>query len=100
MELDNLMESEIVVAVAATAAVLSPRVRNLVRRAAIYGLAGVLMAGDALTSAGRGLARGAQEGATTAALTVQEASDRVKAAAAATADDGSAAAADAEGAPA
>ncbi|MDQ3549326.1 MAG: hypothetical protein M3439_10980 [Chloroflexota bacterium] len=51
MALEEYMESEVVVAVAATAALLSPRVRGLLRRGVVSGLAGVLMARDALTSA-------------------------------------------------
>ncbi len=38
------------VAVATTAAVLSPRVRKVLRCGAVYGLAGVLMASDAVSS--------------------------------------------------
>lgn len=51
MALEEYMESEVVVAVAATAALLSPRVRRVLRRGAVYGLAGVLMARDAVASA-------------------------------------------------
>ncbi|MCW3065151.1 MAG: hypothetical protein JWN32_2323 [Solirubrobacterales bacterium] len=58
MAVDGFMESEVGVAVAATALVFSPRVRGVVRRGAVYGVAGVLKAGDAVTSAGRGVARG------------------------------------------
>ena len=50
MALEEYMESEVVVAVAATAALLSPRVRGVIRRGAVYGLAGVLMARDAIAS--------------------------------------------------
>ena len=51
MALEEYMESEVVVAVAATAALLSPRVRGVLRRGAVYGLAGALMARDAIASA-------------------------------------------------
>lgn len=51
MALEEYMESEVVVAVAATAALLSPRVRGMVRRGVVYGLAGVLMARDTIASA-------------------------------------------------
>jgi hypothetical protein len=60
--LDDLIETEIGVAVAATAAVVSPRARGLLRRGAVYGLAGAMKAGDvvfgAATSAVRGVAAG------------------------------------------
>ena len=48
-------------AVAITAAVFSPRVRQVLHRGAVHGLAGVLIAGDAVTSFARGVGRGLQE---------------------------------------
>ena len=63
MALDDYLESEVAVAVAATAAVLSPRVRRLLRNGAVYGLAGAFIAGDAISSAARGAGRGAQQAA-------------------------------------
>lgn len=51
MAVEDFLESEVAVAVAVTAAVLSPRVRGVMRRGLVYGLAGVLKAGDALSSA-------------------------------------------------
>jgi hypothetical protein len=61
--LDDFVESEVAVAVAATAAVLSPRVRRLARSGAVYGLAGALIAADAVTSTARGFSQGTQQGA-------------------------------------
>lgn len=55
MGLDDFVESEVAVAVAATAAVLSPRVRGLLRRGAVYRVAGALIAGDAVSSVARGV---------------------------------------------
>jgi hypothetical protein len=67
MAFEDLSDStDVAVAVAATAVVLSPPVRRLLRRGAAYGLAGVLVAGDAITSFGRGAARGARQAAETA----------------------------------
>lgn len=51
MALEDYMESEVGVAIAVTAALLSPRVRRVVRRGAVVGLAGTLMVGDAIASA-------------------------------------------------
>jgi hypothetical protein len=56
-------------AAAVTAAVLSPRARDVVRKGAVRGLAGVLMAGDALSSFARGVGRGLQEANPAAAPT-------------------------------
>jgi len=59
MALDDYLDSEVAVAVAATAVALSPRVRRVLRRGAVYGVAGVLKATDVATAAARGVARGA-----------------------------------------
>jgi hypothetical protein len=60
MALEDYMESEVAVAVAATAAALSPRVRMVARRGAVLGVAGVIRAADAVSSAARGVAHEAQ----------------------------------------
>ena len=59
MALDEYLESEVAVAVALTAAALSPRVRGLMRRGAVYGVAGALKATDPVTAVARGVAQGA-----------------------------------------
>jgi hypothetical protein len=63
--LDDFVEPETAIAVGATAAIFSPRVREFLHRGAVYGVAGVLVAGDAVTSFARGVRRGltAQPGA-------------------------------------
>ena len=66
MALEDFMEPEVGVAVAVTAAVASPQVRNVLRRGAVYGLAGLLMAGDAVSSLAQGVKRGAQKAASEA----------------------------------
>ncbi len=86
MALEDYLESEVVVAVAATAAVLSPRVRGVLRRGAVYGLAGVLRAGDAISSAAPGVSQGAQQAAASAASTVQDVAGQARAAAEDTTD--------------
>ena len=63
MALEDFMEPEVGVAVALTAAVASPQVRSVLRRGAVYGLAGILMAGDAVSSLAQGVKRGAQKAA-------------------------------------
>jgi hypothetical protein len=61
MALDDYLDSEVVVAVAVTAAALSPDVRRVLRRGAVYGVAGVLKATDVATAAARGVARGVSD---------------------------------------
>jgi hypothetical protein len=58
MALEEYFESEVAVAVAATAALMSPRGRRLLRRGAVYGVAGALKATDVVTAAARGVAQG------------------------------------------
>ena len=60
MAVEDFLESEVAVAVAVTAAVLSPRVRGVMRRGLVYGVAGVLKVGDALSSAVQSAATAAQ----------------------------------------
>jgi hypothetical protein len=55
------IDRDVGVAVAATAAVLSPQAREVMRKGAVYGLAGVLKAGDVVVSTARGAARGAEQ---------------------------------------
>ncbi len=67
MALDDYLDSQVAVAVAATAAVFSPRVRGVLRQGAVYGVAGVLTAGDALGGFVRSVGRGATRATATAA---------------------------------
>jgi len=60
MEFEDFVQPEVGVTAAVVAVIASPQVRKVVRRGAVLGLAGILMAGDAVTAFGRGLSRGAQ----------------------------------------
>lgn len=60
MEFEDLLEPEVAAVAAVVAAVASPQVRRAVRRGAIYGLSGLIVAGDAVTSFARGVGRGMQ----------------------------------------
>jgi hypothetical protein len=61
MALDDFLEPEVGVAVVLTAAVASPRVRKTIRQGLVYGLAGLLIAGDKLKAAASGVAEKARE---------------------------------------
>ena len=77
-DFEAFAESEVAVAVAATAALFSPRVRRLLRGGMVYGLAGLLTAGDTIFSLARSavqFARGTQHGSTTAAQGLQDITD-------------------------
>lgn len=66
MDFDDFSEEyltpEVGIVVAATAMLLSPRVRGAVRRGAITGLAGVLAVGDGLAGWARRVARPGEHG--------------------------------------
>jgi hypothetical protein len=57
MEIEDFSEGPVGVAVAASAVVFSPQVRRVLRRGIVYGVAGVLTAGDAVTGFVRGVRR-------------------------------------------
>jgi hypothetical protein len=58
-----LIEREMLAVVGATAVAVSPKVRGIARKGAVYGLAGALTAADVVASTARGAARGAAQGA-------------------------------------
>lgn len=60
MALDDYLEPEVAVTAVVAAAIFSPQGRQILRKGAVYGLAGVLVAGDALSTAGRNLGQGLQ----------------------------------------
>jgi hypothetical protein len=60
MALEDFLEPEVAATAVVVAAVFSPRARKIIRRGAVYGLAGILVAGDALASAGKSVGRGVQ----------------------------------------
>ncbi len=61
MALEDFLDPEVAVTAAVTAAIFSPRARKLIRRGLVYGTAGVLIAGDAITSFARSVGQGIQE---------------------------------------
>jgi hypothetical protein len=63
MALDDYMEPEVAVVVAVTAAVASPPVRKALRKGAVYGLAGLLIARDKLAALATNVSQGARRAA-------------------------------------
>ena len=53
----DLFDKEVVMAVGATAALMSERTRRVLRRGAVYGIAGVMSAGEAVASAAKSVGR-------------------------------------------
>jgi hypothetical protein len=60
MAVDDYLEPEVAVTAAVTAVIFSPQGRKILRKGAVYGLAGLLVAGDALSSLGRSIGQGLQ----------------------------------------
>jgi len=58
MEFEDYLEPEIAVTAAVTAALFSPRGRQIIRRGVVYSIAGVMIAGDAITSFARNIGHG------------------------------------------
>ena len=79
MALDDYMEPEVAVTAVVAAAVFSPKVRNVIRRGLVYGMAGVLIAGDAITSMARSVGQGIQEAGASAASATQNTMNQAKA---------------------
>jgi acyl-CoA synthetase (NDP forming) len=77
-EIADGQENEDGIAIAATAAVMSPRVRGVLRRGAVLGLAGILKATDSVSEAARGMAQQAQQATSGAANAVQETAAEAK----------------------
>jgi hypothetical protein len=77
MDLDDFWAPEVAVtaglAAVVTAAVASPKVRQTLRRGAVYGLAGLMIAGDKVAAAGRSMATTAQQVTASARSTAEQA---------------------------
>jgi flavin-dependent dehydrogenase len=86
MALEDYLEPEIAVTAAVVAAIFSPGARRLIRRGAVYGMAGVLIAGDAVTSMAKSVGHGMQQAGAAAAEATQNAANQAKEKAAATAN--------------
>lgn len=64
MALEDYLEPEVAVTAAVTAALFSPKARKLIRRGAVYGMAGILKAGDAVAAFASSVRQGVQEAGT------------------------------------
>ncbi len=71
MALEDFVDPEVGIAIAATALVASPQVRSIVRQGLVYGLAGAFKFGESMSSAARGVAVTAQQAAANTGATVQ-----------------------------
>jgi hypothetical protein len=79
MALEDYLEPEVAVTAVVAAAVFSPKARSWIRRGLVYGTAGVLIAGDALTSLARNVGQGVQQAGAVATNAAQNVADQAKA---------------------
>ena len=63
MDLEDFFQPEVGIAAAVVAALASPRVRKILRRGAVTGLAGLLVAGDAIKQTAEGVGQTVQNAA-------------------------------------
>lgn len=73
MEINDFVEPEIAVTAAVAAAIFSPRARKVMRKGLVYGMAGVLAAGDMVTSFAHSVGQGVQQAGESTARSPQEA---------------------------
>ncbi|MBO0778108.1 MAG: hypothetical protein J2P37_04700 [Ktedonobacteraceae bacterium] len=78
MDVDDFAQPEVGIAALVTATIFSPRVRRFLRRGLVYGAAGALMAGDAVTSFTRGMRQGARRAKEATSQEADQASPSVK----------------------
>ena len=78
MALEDFTDPEVAIVAAVAAAVFSPKVRGWLRRGAVYSMAGVLVAGDAISSAARDIGKGVQHAGDAAANSAQNAMNQAK----------------------
>ena len=72
MEPEDFLEPEVAVTAAVVAAVCSPRLRRFLRRGLVYGTAGALIAGDAITSFAKNIGEGAKQAGASVSQATQE----------------------------
>lgn len=75
MEAGDFVEPEVGIAVALTAAFASPGVRKTLRKSAVYGLAGAMLAGDAAGKFFKAVGSSVKSGAHAASQTVSHATE-------------------------
>lgn len=69
MEFEDFAEPEIAITAAVAAAIFSPRARKVMRKGLVYGMAGMLAAGDIVASFARSVGQGMQQASQTAQAT-------------------------------
>jgi len=79
MDPEDFLAPEVGITAAVVAAIFSPRARKLIRQGAVYGMAGLLVAGDAVASLGRSFGQGVQQAGASMANAAQNTASQAKA---------------------
>jgi hypothetical protein len=72
MEIQDFAEPEIAITAAVAAAIFSPRARKVARKGLVYGMAGILAAGDAVNTFAHSVGQGIQQASHAQSPSVQE----------------------------
>lgn len=79
MDPEDFLAPEVGITAAVVAVIFSPRARKVIRQGAVYGMAGLLVAGDAITSLGRSFGQGVQQAGASMANAAQNTANQAKA---------------------
>ncbi|HYX50688.1 MAG TPA: hypothetical protein VE843_13145 [Ktedonobacteraceae bacterium] len=79
MDPEDFLAPEVGITAAVVAAIFSPRARKLIRQGAVYGMAGLLVAGDTVASLARNFGQGVQQAGATMANATQNTANQAKA---------------------
>ena len=61
MDPEDFLSPEVGITAVVVAAIFSPRARKVIRQGAVYGMAGLLVAGNAIASLGRSFGQGVKQ---------------------------------------
>lgn len=79
MDPEDFISPEVGITAAVAAAIFSPRARKLIRQGAVYGMAGLLVAGDTVASLARSFGQGVQQAGSSVAHAAQNTANQAKA---------------------
>src|SRR5438045_3189607 len=79
MDPEDFLAPEVGITAVVVAAIFSPRARKVIRQGAVYGMAGLLVAGDAMASLAHSFGQGVQQAGASMSNAAQNTANQVKA---------------------
>jgi hypothetical protein len=79
MDPEDFLSPEVGITAAIVATIFSPRARKLIRQGAVYGMVGLLVAGDTVASLARSFGQGVQQAGASMAYAAQNTANQAKA---------------------